>query len=45
MQDWQINLLTSLLTLFGVILTAVIGVFTVKKEIYSRRVIEERTKY
>lgn len=45
MQEWQINLLTSLLTLIGVILTAVISVITVKKEIYSRRVIEERTKW
>lgn len=45
MEDWQINLLTGALTLIGVIVTAVISVITVKREIYSRRVIEERTKW
>lgn len=45
MEDWQINLLTGVLTLIGVIITAVISVITVKREIYSRRVIEERTKW
>lgn len=45
MEDWQINLLTGALTLIGVIITAVISVITVKREIYSRRVIEERTKW
>lgn len=37
MEDWQINLLTGVLTLLGVIITAVISVITVKREIYSAK--------